>query len=192
MADYNKLNMIIGITGTDGSGKGTVGKLLVERGFVHYSARTFIVAEIERQGLPVSRSQMRLTANELRGKYGNEFVVRQAYEKAEADGVVDVVIESVRATAEADYLKLQGGILLAVDADQKLRYKRVQERRSASDQVSFEQFAAHEELEKNDPDPNGMQKTKVMEMADYTIMNNEGLKELEELVEVFLKKYSNK
>ncbi|MAZ56396.1 hypothetical protein CL653_01255 [bacterium] len=181
--------MIIGITGTDGGGKGTVAKLLVGKGFKHYSAREFIMTEIERQGLEATRNQMRLTANQMRKEHGNEFVVKQALEKATKEGEADVVIESVRAVAEAVYLKDRGGVLLAVDADQKLRYERVQARRSESDQVTFEQFVEHEELEKNDPDPNGMQKAQVMEMADYTIYNDNNHEALEDEVDKFLEKF---
>lgn len=180
------ISMIIGITGTDGAGKGTVVTTLIARGFTHYSARAFIVAEIEKQGLPVDRNQMRLTANALRAERGDEYVVRQAYERAVTEQHSRVVIESLRAIAEARYLQQRGGILLAVDADQAVRYQRVQARRSASDKVTYEQFVAHEELEKNDPDPHGMQKARVMEMADYTIMNNGTVAELEQAVEAFL------
>ena len=183
--------MIIGITGTDGAGKGTVVEHLKTKGFTHYSARDFIEAEIKRQGLPSDRNQMRLTANELRAKHGNEYVVKQAYEKAIAEGETKVVIESLRAVAEAKYLKQQGGVLLAVDADPGVRYQRVQARRSASDQVSYEQFLEHEALEKNDPDPNGMQKAAVMEMADHTIMNDGTVEELEQKVETFLHQITN-
>lgn len=180
--------MIIGITGSDGGGKGTVVDYLVTKGYVHYSSRDFIVAEINRRGLPVDRNQMRLVANELRAQHGNDFVVKQAFKKAEAEGKQNVVIESIRALAEAEYLKSKGGILLSVDADVALRYERVQYRRSETDKVTFEQFLAHEELEKNDPDPNGMQKAKVMAMADYTINNNGTLQELHAQVEAFLEK----
>jgi dephospho-CoA kinase len=179
--------MIIGITGTDGAGKGTVVDYLVtQHGFTHYSSRDLIVAEIERQGLPVDRNQMRLTANELRERYGNEFVVKTAMEKALAAGQDRVVIESVRALAEAEYLKAHRGILLAIDADPKVRYERVQARRSATDQVTFEQFLAHEELEKNDPNPHGMQKAKVMAMADHHIDNTKTVSELKVLVDAVL------
>lgn len=179
--------MIIGITGTDGAGKGTVVEYLVaQHGFTHYSSRSFIMAEIERQGLPATRNQMRLTANELRATYGNDFVVRQAYEKAAEDGVDKVVIESIRALAEAVYLKERGGLLLAVDAAPEVRFERVQARRSETDKVTYEQFLAHEELEKNDPDPNGMQKAAVMAMADFTIGNNETMEELGLQIEAVL------
>lgn len=184
--------MIIGITGTDGSGKGTVVSYLVnQNGFKHYSARSFILEHIEKEGLERTRNQMRLTANKLRKEYGNDFVVRQAFERVEKEGVTSAVIESVRALAEAEFLKSKGGILLAVDADQGLRYERVQERRSESDKVTYEQFIEHEELERNDPDPHGMQKAEVMKMADYTITNNGTLEELHEQVEVFLEKAPN-
>ena len=183
--------MVLGVTGTDGAGKGTVVDYLVtHKGFTHYSSREFIVAEIERQGLPVTRNQMRLTGNELRALHGDEAVIKQAYLRAQQENKRNVVIESLRATAEVVYLKNQGGVLLAVDADSKLRYQRVQKRRSASDQVSFEQFLAHEELERNDPDPHGMQKAKVMAMADFTIKNDDTLEALHTCIEEFLKTFS--
>ncbi len=182
--------MIIGITGTDGSGKGTVVNYLASRhGFAHYSSREFILAEIKRSNLPTHRSQMRITANQLREKYGNDVVVSRAFERAEKEGREDVVIESVRALAEAEYLKKNGGIILAVDSYPEVRYKRVQARRSVTDKVTYEQFLNHEELEKNDPDPHGMQKAKVMEMADFTIVNSESIRDLHQQIEKFLSKF---
>lgn len=185
--------MILGITGTDGAGKGTVVDYLVkEQGFIHYSSRDFIVAEIDRQGLPVTRNQMRLTANEMRAEHGNDFVIRQAFERAKAEGEGKIVIESVRAQAEAEFLQRHGGILIAIDADSEIRYARVQERRSASDQVSYEEFVAHEELERNDPDPHGMQKATVIAMANYTLTNNGTVEELHAQIDDVLQKIAAK
>ncbi len=179
--------MIIGITGTDGAGKGTVVEYLVsEHGFTHYSSRDLIVAEIERRGLPSDRNHMRLVANDLRAEYGNAVIVEKALAKATAEAKELVVIESIRALDEALYLKEHGGILLAIDADPRVRYERVQARRSATDQVTYEQFITHEELEKNDPDPHGMQKAKVMEIADYTINNTDTVAQLRAAVDEFL------
>ena len=179
--------MLLGITGTDGAGKGAVvDYLLRTHGFVHYSSRAIILEYIQAQGLPTTRNQMRLTANELRAQHGDDFLVQQALLKMHADGVEQAVAESIRTIAEANTLKKNNGILLGVDAEQHLRYERVQGRRSETDKVSFEQFCAHEELEKNDPDPHGMQKARVMAMADYTIMNNHSIGELHQAVDVFI------
>ena len=183
--------MIIGITGTDGAGKGTVVRYLVEeKGFTHYSARDFLVTEIKKRGLPMSRNQMRLMGNEFREKFGNDFIVSRAYDLIKKDAVDRAVIESLRAVGEAEFLKEQGGILLAVDASKEVRFKRVQARRSESDKVTFEDFIRYEEIEKNDHLPNGLNKAAVMEMADYTIYNNGSMDELRKEVEIFCDSYA--
>lgn len=176
--------MIIGITGTDGSGKGTVvDYLVVEKGFTHYSARAIWIEEINRRGIETTRANMRIVANEMRAEHGNDFLITYYFRKIYEEGTQNAIIESIRAVDEAITLKKNGGILIAVDADQKLRYERVKERRSESDTVSFEQFVAHEALESDDPDPHGMQKSKVIAMADYVITNNGTLGELHEKIE---------
>ena len=179
--------MIIGITGTDGAGKGAVVEYLVDQhGFTHYSARDFIVAEINRLGLPIDRNQMRLTANDMRAEFGNEVIVRKAYERAAAEGKDRVVIESVRTMAEVEYLKLREGLLLAVDADEAIRFERVQGRRSDTDKISFEEFKQQEALEMNNPDPHGQQKTRVIAAADFTIRNDATKAALYVQIETFM------
>lgn len=184
--------MIIGITGTDGAGKGAaVAYLASHKGFTHYSSRELIMTEIEARGLPVDRDQMRLVANDLRREYGNDMIVKKALERMHSEEVTDVVIESIRALAEVETLKAAGGILLAIDADQALRYQRITGRGSASDNVTYEQFQAQEAKEMNDPDPNGMQKAAVIAAADYVIINNESLSRFHSDLEQFLESVGN-
>jgi dephospho-CoA kinase len=181
--------MILGITGTDGAGKGTVVAYLVnKKGFTHYSARALFVEEIKRQGLEISRANMRIVGNELRKKHGSGYLVNAYLEKKETEGISRVVIESIRSIGEAEALKLSGGILLAVDAGRQLRYARVVERGSESDNISFEGFVRQEEIEKNDPNPHGMQKAAVIKMADFLIQNNGTLEELHARVDEVLGK----
>ena len=179
--------MLIGITGTDGAGKGAaVSYLVKQKGFKHYSARALIEAELEKRGMESNRANMRLVANELRAEHGNDYVVTYYLDKMKLEGVKDAVIESIRTLAEVKTLKEHRGLLLAIDADQQLRYKRIKGRHSASDNVTLEEFIAHEKLEMNDPDPNGMQKARVIKSADYTIMNNGSWAELMEAIDNFL------
>ena len=66
--------MIIGITGTNGAGKGTVVDYLVEKkGFTHYSVREALVEEIKKRGLEVNRMTMNEVATDLRRKYSAIF-----------------------------------------------------------------------------------------------------------------------
>jgi dephospho-CoA kinase len=179
--------MIIGITGTDGAGKGAVVDYLVkEKGFVHFSVRAEIEKEIVARGLTLSRDTTRLVSNDMRRVEGLDVHVVRAIKAIDEREISDAVIESVRALAEAETLMQEGGILLAIDADEKIRYERITGRGSITDQITFERFKEQEAIEMNDPDPNGMQKAKVMAMADYTIMNNGSLPELHQNIETFL------
>lgn len=180
---------IIGITGTNGSGKGTVVDYLVAKeGFRHYAVRDFLTTEITRRGLVVDRNTMRLVANELRANHEPAYIVKQLFEQAVSDKCLKIVIESVRNIGEAEFLKANSAVLIAVDAEQKLRYERVQSRRSATDQVDFETFVHHEEREMNPVGPHDMDIRGVMAMADTTIMNNGSLEELHTTLEEVLQK----
>jgi len=180
-------DMILGITGTDGAGKGTVVDYLVDqKGFIHYSARAVFAEELVRQGRGQTRNDLRLMGNELRAKHGDDYIVTYYLNKYKAEQPKNVIIESIRAMAEVATLKQHGGVLLAVDADPRVRYERILARQSSSDHISFKEFTKHEALEMNDPDPHGMQKAKVMAAADFTVGNNENLEELYEQIEAVL------
>lgn len=170
--------MIIGITGTNGAGKGTVVDYLVEKhGFEHLSARAFLTEEIERRGLVVDRSAMRDVANELRREHGPDFVIRTLYEQAAASGK-NTVVESVRTVGEAEFLQSSGAKILAVDADREIRYDRVVVRGSSTDKVSFKEFCAQEDREMASTEPWDMNIGRVMQMADVIVANNGTVEEL--------------
>lgn len=185
--------IIIGITGTDGAGKSVaVDYLVKEKGFTHYSARALLLDEIEKRGLERSRANMRIVANDLRREYGNDYLLKVYLRQIKENGIEKAVIESLRAVAEAETLKKNRGVLLAVDADQKIRYKRIVSRASESDKISFEEFVRQEKLEMDDPDPSGMQKAEVIKMADYRLINNGSIEELRRQVEEVLEKIESK
>lgn len=78
--------MIIGITGTNGAGKGAVVEYLIQKGFKHYSARDFITEEIKKRELPVDRSSMREVANDRRLAHGSAYVIESLFKRAEDNG----------------------------------------------------------------------------------------------------------
>jgi dephospho-CoA kinase len=178
---------LIGITGTNGSGKGTVVEYLVRKhGFRHYAARDFLTKEVKRRRLVLDRSSMRDVANDLRATHEPAYVVKSLYEEAVQNNEERVVIESVRNIGEAEFLKEHGAFLIAVDADQVLRYERVQARRSATDQVDFPTFVEHEEREMHPVGLHDMDLRGVMALADATIQNNGSYEELQKEMEKIL------
>jgi dephospho-CoA kinase len=181
--------MIIGVTGTNGAGKGTVVEYLVQKGFKHYWVRDFLVAEITRRGMQVDRSAMRDVANDLRQKHGPSYVVETLYANATADGG-NSAIESIRVLGEVEFLKAHGVPLIAVDAERKLRYERVVSRGSSTDKVDFDTWVAQEEREWAPVAQWDMDIPGVMKNADYTLQNNGTLEELHQQIDAVLRKIS--
>jgi dephospho-CoA kinase len=178
--------MILGIAGTLGAGKGCVAEYLVrEKGFTHFSARALIAEEVERRGLELNRDTLTETANDMRAKGGPTYLFEQLVAAAKEVGG-DAVIESVRAVAEAEYLKQKGGVLLAVDADPEVRYERIVKRGSETDHVTFVEWKVQEEKEMSSTDPTKQNIAAVIAMADRVIMNTSSISALETEVADFI------
>ncbi len=183
--------IIIGITGTLCAGKGAAVEYLKQKGFVHYSVRSFLTIEVKKRGLEVNRDNMTVVANDLRTKYSSRYIIETIFNEATAAGK-DCIIESVRALGEVEFLKQQPHfVLLAVDADPKIRYTRAVSRASELDGVSFEKFIADEQREIS-PDPTKGNLHGCMKLADFTLMNNMLLEDLhrqiDEILPAILKK----
>ncbi|MDB5195022.1 MAG: hypothetical protein JWO84_206 [Parcubacteria group bacterium] len=171
--------MLIGITGTNGSGKGAVVEYLVSaKGFSRYSARAVIMDEIRARHLSkMDKDTMRDVANELRKERGAAYVIEQLYAMAQGEG--NIVLESVRTIGEAEFLKAHGAHILAVDAEKQLRYTRISERGTdEDDKVTFEEFSAKENREMASSDPWDMNVFGVMQLADAEVTNDGTLPEL--------------
>ena len=137
--------IIIGITGTLGAGKGTVVDYLVKKhGFKHFSVSGFLKEEIIKRDVEVDRTALVNLGNELRKKYGSDYIVKTLLHKAIKEKR-NCVIESLRNTKEIEVLKKFGNFyLFSIDADPKLRYKRIQKRGGEKDKVTYRQFLENE------------------------------------------------
>lgn len=146
---------IIGVAGTNGSGKDTVMQLLSSKyEYLFVSATDLLTAELERRGDPTDREHKSALSAEWRREYGMGVIVQKAYETWEQQATTykGVVVGSLRHPGEADAIHELGGTMIWVDADPRVRYERIQanaiERgRAAEDAVSYEDFLAQEERE---------------------------------------------
>jgi dephospho-CoA kinase len=186
-SDNMSEQVIIGITGTNGAGKGTVVEYLMEKlGFQHYSARGYLNKILTEQGKELSRSNMSVLANSLRAANHPSYLAEQLLVEAQKAGG-RAIIESIRTPAEAHLLRKNPLFkLLAVDADTKLRYERAVLRGSSTDKISYDQFVAEEKAEMSSTDPNMQNISKCFELADATLHNNGSLAELQEQVDEYL------
>lgn len=164
--------MLIGITGTNGSGKGAVVEYLVsKKGFSRYSARTIILEELRNRHLPLTAVHMRDVANDLRKQHGSAYIIERLYELAKNDA--QAVVESIRTIGEAEFIKEKKGFLFAVDANKEIRYERVANKQGAElAHMSFEDFCMIEDREMSSSDPWDMNVFGVMQISDAHILNN--------------------
>lgn len=172
--------MIIGITGTYRAGKGTISKYLVsQKGFKHYSTSQFIEGYLRAKGVEeIGRDELIAGGNEIRQKFGADFIVRELFRLAQIEGG-NIIIESIRNPREAEFIKSQkDSILLAVDADPIIRYRRAQEAKTLKDQVDFREFIAQEIRESSSTDPNEQNLVRCIELSDAHIVNNDSEWEL--------------
>ena len=178
----NKLQ-VIGLSGTNGSGKDTVGHILAEKhGYLFISVTELLRNEAKRRDLPVERENLRMISAEWRRELGLGVLVDKAlaeYEK-DADKYSGVVMASLRNPGEADRLHEFGGTMVWVDADPRVRYDRIQANaahrdRAEEDNKTFEQFLAEEEAEMHKPadgDAASLDGAAVKDRCDVFITNN--------------------
>jgi len=180
---------IIGITGTLGAGKGSVVDYLCQHhGFLHFSVRDYISKIIESEGGNVNRDSLTKTANDLRRQNHPAYIIEQLMQQAMRSGK-NAVIESIRTPGEIELLRAkQDFLLLAVDANIKLRYQRIYQRKSATDKIDFQTFIENEQREMHSDNPNKQNLSECIKQADYTVINNGTLEKLHEQIKVLLEK----
>ncbi len=165
--------MVIGITGTLGSGKDTLMELLKnEYNFKHFSVRDYLINILEEQGDEVNRLTLSRLANKLRADNHPAYLAEQLFIKATNEGG-NVVIESIRTPGEVEFLKDHAEfVLFAVDADPNMRYERVQERKSVTDRIDFNTFMSDEQKEMQNEEPHMQNLATCIRISDYKFRNN--------------------
>ncbi|MGF7229148.1 MAG: AAA family ATPase [Candidatus Saccharibacteria bacterium] len=170
---------IIGIAGTNGSGKDAVGQLLAEHcNYLFISVTDIMREELTRRSLPSERENMRALSAEWRREFGLSVLVDRAVEtfNQTGDRYAGVVMASLRNPYEADRVHELGGTMVWMDADPKIRYDRVQNSKRAGridDHKTFAQFTSEEMAEMHGTgDAASLNMLAVKERSDHVVVND--------------------
>jgi len=173
---------LIGLTGTNGAGKGEAAAYFLTKGYAYFSLSDVIREELAARGEAVSRDSLIRTGNELRQRFGPDVLARRTMAKVDGPAVID----SIRNTREIAVLRLQEGfVLLAIDAPIAVRFARVALRGRDESAVDLEAFRKKEDEERSGG-ATAQQIEACMAAADRLILNDGTLPEfhrkLEEVV----------
>ena len=177
---------LIGIAGTNGSGKDTVGRILAEKhDWLFVSVSDLLRDECRKRGLSVERENLRAISAEWRREGGLGVLVDKAVDMFErsAEKYEGLAVSSLRNPGETKRVRELGGVNVWVDADPRVRYDRIQtaERgRGAEDHKTYEEFLVEQEAEmKPSGDAATLDMASVKKHADVIILNESTLENLE-------------
>jgi len=173
---------LIGLTGTNGAGKGEAAAFLEKKGYKYFSLSDLIREELRKKGKEPTRNNLIKMGNELREKFGPDILARLVMKKIKDKAVID----SIRSPKEVEYLKKQKGfIFLAIDAPVELRFERARKRGREESASTLGEFIKKETEEMTER-KKGQQLQNCMKMADFLIINDGSLEELYKKLEELL------
>jgi deoxycytidylate deaminase/cytidylate kinase len=174
-----KEQLVIGLTGPFGSGCSTLARVLEQNyGFKVYSlSKTLRKEWSATEGKPVeeaSRKELQRFGNQLRLKVSFHIWAEKAFKQSEEDNVINdgrLIYDSIRNTAEVDFFrrKFPNFLLIAVDADEPDRWRRVEESYGRSHKI----FKEDDNRDRNEEGiPHGQQVALCVDDADVLIRND--------------------
>lgn len=147
---------IVGIGGLPRSGKDTLADLLIGKGWFGLSfgdvTRGYARERHADKPDPISVANMTETSNWLRTTYGPDVILQKALQQyREALKTKDyqgLVLYSVRAPVEVDWILAQRGELIWVEATDEVRYQRnMKHLREGEARIDLEEFKRQEQLQ---------------------------------------------
>lgn len=169
---------LIGLSGTNGAGKDTVGEILAEHhNFLFISVTDMLRVEARARNLDTSRENLRTISAEWRRESGLGVLIDKSvehYEKLGGDSkYAGLVVASLRNPGENDRVHELGGEVVWIDADSKERFNRLKGRMRADDPQTYEDFIAHEQAEmERSGDEATLSMSAVKDKSDKVFLND--------------------
>ncbi len=167
--------MIIGLTGTNASGKSSVADYLAGKGFSRHSLSDELRMLLKKSRVAATRENLIKAGKRYRERYGRGYLAALVKRKI---GRNNAVVDSIRNLGEVEELrKAKGFFLIAVDAPVRIRFGRARKRMSSRDQKTFAEFVAREREELYGKG-SGQQIMACMKKADFRIDTRGGYEKL--------------
>ncbi|MBI4439951.1 AAA family ATPase [Candidatus Woesearchaeota archaeon] len=173
--------MLIGLTGTNSSGKSEAANYLREKGFLYFSLSDIVRREVQNMGMPLTRENMIEVGRSLRLRHGPGYLAEQISRELKEPSVVD----SIRCPEEVEVLRKKTGfILIGIDAPIELRFRRSRERGRLGDGETLGEFRR---LEQEENTEKGQQLQKTLRMSDIIIINDKSIDHLHRQIDLILR-----
>ena len=163
--------MIIGIVGTLGAGKSTAVEYLVSKGFSFYKLSDVIREKCNLKN--PDRATLQDLGNQLRQKFGTDFLAKEVWRKIIRSKSKKVVIDGLRNVGEAKFFRSKGNFyLISIERNKKSRFKSLRIRASNRDPMIREEFLKMEDRDLDEGNEFGQQTKAVMKLADFSLRND--------------------
>lgn len=183
-------NIVICLVGLNGSGKGNVCRILERvHGFRSVSTSDVIRSIAKERDLEPTREHMGMIGNEVRAKYGKDYLTSYLSESMNVD-LYSYVVDGCRQIEEIEFLqkKYPGKVhVIRVYCDPKIRYERMKARNRVGDPATYEEFLFADEIELGNVDAvNRMNYRACFEISELQVDNNSSIEVLEKNVKDML------
>ena len=164
-----------------GSGKGELVKLLQQRGFTYISLSDAVRAEATKRGLEHSREHLQQVGNQLREEHGAGVLGKKIRETVEQEMERRWVIDGIRNPGEWEELKhLPDFEMIGVTASPDTIIERITRRNREGTPLSREEVLAKLNKERGIGEPpEGQQVQRCLDQADFLIVNEGTLEDLD-------------
>ena len=169
------MKRIIGIIGPIGAGKDTSADYMSsEIGIRAYQISSALREICQQRGIEPTRENLIELGTKLANKHGDSYLAKYVLDKSPAFSI----IVGMRQLGQITYLKEHADlILIAVDAPLPQRFRRAAARDKLGEAKTIEEFEANE-LKENSP-PRAQRVFECMKLADYKVINNGNIIDLQ-------------
>lgn len=193
-------DIIIGLTGSFGSGCTEAAEWFITKGFDIFSLTEYIKDECTKRGiLHPDREDLQNVGDELRKTRGNDYLVQKLLKILEANKLSSellpqqnkkFVVKSIRNNYEVDKLRNKFGdsfYLINIDAKKSIRFERNKDKYTGDNDRRKRDFKKEDRRDSGENQPEyGQQVRKCVDEADIVINNNKDLENFNSRLEKYI------